>query len=163
MVAIIGESDEDRSAVISHLERRFGVTALPDHFAAFRSNPSPANLTLLLKQQLRDIDQKKQELVSAPYRIMLQPCSPVQLIEFARRERAFELMETHRDLLNRDISDELIVITSDPSQAASKALFEKAEAHRPGHVCVTTGPEDEAVLSEVDASLAQIGGWGVGY
>lgn len=163
MVAILGGSDDDRSAVISRFERRFGVTALPDHFAAFRSNPSPANLARLQDQQMRDIDQKKQELAKAPYRILLQPCSPLQLIEFAERERGGELLETNKVLMDRDISDELILIAPDPSETVNKALLTKAKTHRPGHVFVTSDPEDETVLGEVEASLAQIGGWGIGY
>lgn len=163
MVSILGEDDDDRAAVISRLERRFGVTALPDHFAAFKSNPFPANLVHLLEQQVRDVDQKKQELAKASYRIMLQPCSPLQLIEFAERQGVIDLMETHKALLRRDISDELVLIAPDPSETGSKALFKKAEAHRPGHVFVTSDPEDETFLGEMEASLAQIGGWGIGY
>ncbi len=163
MVAILGESDDDRSAIISRFERRFGVTALPDHFGALREDLSVANLALLLEQQMRDIDQKKQELAKAPYRILLQPCSPLQLFDFAERERGDDLLGPHKALLGQDISDELILIAPDPSQTANKALLRKAEAHRPGHVFVTSDPQDETVLGEVEASLAQIGGWGVGY
>lgn len=163
MVAILGEGDDDRKTVISLLERRFGVTALPDHFAAFRSNPSLANLLLLLEQQARDLDQQKQELANAPYRIVLQPCSPLQLIDFAEREGITNLEPSVKSQLARDISDELIVIASELPGAAELTLLKRAEAHRPGHVFVTSDPEDETVLGEVEASLAQIGGWGVGY
>lgn len=163
MLAILGESDDDRSIFISRLERRFGVTALPDHFNVFRSDPSLANLAQLLEQQMRDIDKKKQELANAPYRILLQPCSPLQLIEFAEPEGCTNLMEAYQALLDRDISDELILIASDLGGDKDKTLLQRAEAHRPGHVFSTSDPEDKTILDEVEAALAQIGGWSAGY
>lgn len=71
-------------------------------------------------------------------------------------------MEAYRALLDRDISDELILIASDLGRDKDKTLLQRADAHRPGHAFVTSDPEDKTIQDEVEATLARIGGWSVG-
>lgn len=162
-ISVVAENLEDRLSALAALEGRFVVTALPDHSNALITNPTMQTLGSILDRQKEDLQRKKAELTGAIYRVILQPSSPLQLLLQARQ---LGLMEADQMLLHKiqkDISDEVILIEPALMSEEIKAISQLADARFGNHLHRTSSPKSEGILDQVEASLAHIGGWGLGY